>query len=145
MNGCGGFSFLWLRWNRGGRKTSMVDSLGSSTPCYRAPLTIPWAPTWSRRWQVTDLLTYRGGNGHNKRSMGRRLRRWSATVRLFSGEAPTSRSSPVSSSWPPLAPGLVQWLQLVKTTQNWRRLGFDGFRALWAKIRAMGCTIYKGF
>jgi hypothetical protein len=27
----------------------------------------------------------------------------------------------------------------------WWRLGFGGFQALWAKIRAMGCAIYRGF
>jgi hypothetical protein len=48
-NGCGGFSFLWLRGNRGDGETSMASDLGGSTPRYRVPLTVLWAPTRSRR------------------------------------------------------------------------------------------------
>jgi hypothetical protein len=41
-----------------------------------------------------------------------------AAVRSSSGEAPTSRSSPTSSSWPPLASRPVQWLQSVMNSSN---------------------------
>jgi hypothetical protein len=56
--------------------------------------------------------------GHKRRSTGRRLRRRLAVVRSSSGEAPTSRSSPTSSSWAPLASRPVQWLQSVTNSSN---------------------------
>jgi hypothetical protein len=56
--------------------------------------------------------------GHKRRLMGRRLGRQLATVRSSSGEAPASRSSPTSSSWPPLASRPVQWLQLAMNSSN---------------------------
>jgi hypothetical protein len=55
-----------------------------------------------------------------------------AVVRSFSDEAPASRSSPMSSSWPPLASKPVQWLQSVTKSSNlvvarvWRVLTFAG-------------------
>jgi hypothetical protein len=58
------------------------------------------------------------GTGHWKRSAGRRPGRRLATVKAFSGEAPASRSSPTSFSWPPLALRPVQWLQSAKTNSN---------------------------
>jgi hypothetical protein len=66
-------------------------------------------------------------------------------VKSLSGEVLASRSSPASSSRPPLGPRSVQWLQSVKTTQNWQRLGFGGFRVMRVKIHAMGYSIYRGF
>jgi hypothetical protein len=56
--------------------------------------------------------------GHKRRSMGRWLGRWLAAVRSSSGEAPTSRSGPTSSSWPPLASRPVQWLQSATNILN---------------------------
>jgi hypothetical protein len=56
--------------------------------------------------------------GHKRRSTGRRLGWRLAAVRSSYGEAPASRSSPTSSSWPPLASMLVQWLQLVMNSSN---------------------------
>jgi hypothetical protein len=56
--------------------------------------------------------------GHKRRSMGRRLGRRLAAVRSSSDEASASRSSPTSSSWPPLASRLVQWLQSTTNSSN---------------------------
>jgi hypothetical protein len=56
--------------------------------------------------------------GHKRRSMGRWLRRRLVAVRCFSGEASTSRSSPTSSSWPPLASRQVHWLQSAINSSN---------------------------
>jgi hypothetical protein len=56
--------------------------------------------------------------GHKRQSTGRWLRRRLAAVRYSSGEAPTSRSSPMSSSWPPLASRPVQWLQSATNSSN---------------------------
>jgi hypothetical protein len=39
-------------------------------------------------------------------------------VRSSSDEASASRSSPTSSSWPPLASRLVQWLQSAMNSSN---------------------------
>jgi hypothetical protein len=41
-----------------------------------------------------------------------------AVVRSSFGKAPASGSSPTSSSWPPLASRLVQWLQSVTNSSN---------------------------
>jgi hypothetical protein len=55
---------------------------------------------------------------HKRRSTRRRLGRRLAAVRSSSGEVPASRSSPTSSSWPPLASRTVQWLQSVMNSSN---------------------------
>jgi hypothetical protein len=83
--------------------------------------------------------------GHKRWSMGRQLGLWLAVVRSSSGEAPTSRSSPTSSSWPLLASRPVQWLQSATNSSNLvaarvrRVLSFAG------KIHTIGCTIYRVF
>jgi hypothetical protein len=82
---------------------------------------------------------------HKKWSTGRRLSRRLATVKASFGEASASRSSPASLSRPTLSPRLLQWLQSMKTTQIWWRLGFGRFRVLRAKICVMGCAIYMSF
>jgi hypothetical protein len=144
-DGCGGFSFLRLRWNGETRRPPW--------PAARAALLHAIGHHWWNRELLRDLD---GGRylicsltttkmGHRKRSMRRRLGRWLVMVKSFSSEAPASRSSPTSSSRPPLAPRPVQWLQPTKTTQNWWRLEFGGFRVLREKIRAMGCAIYRVF
>jgi hypothetical protein len=80
--------------------------------------------------------------GQQRRSTGRRL----AAVRSSSGEASTSRSSPMSSSWPPLASRLVHcgsnqwWIAWI-----WWQLGFGRFWVLRVKIRRTRATIYRGF
>jgi hypothetical protein len=56
--------------------------------------------------------------GHKRQWTGRRLGRRLAAVRSSSGEAPTSRSSPTSSPWPPLASRPVQWLQWATNSSN---------------------------
>jgi hypothetical protein len=56
--------------------------------------------------------------GHKRRSMGRRLKRRLVAVRSSSSEAPASRSSPMSSLWPPLSSSSVQWLQSVTNSSN---------------------------
>jgi hypothetical protein len=83
--------------------------------------------------------------GHRKWSTGRWLGRRLAMVKVSSSEASTSRSSATSRSRPPHAPRPVPWLQSMKTTHIWWRLGFNGFLVLQAKIHAMGCTIYRSF
>jgi hypothetical protein len=56
--------------------------------------------------------------GHKRRSTGRLLGRRLAAVRSSSSEALASRSSPTSSSCPPLASRLVQWLQSAMNSSN---------------------------
>jgi hypothetical protein len=56
--------------------------------------------------------------GHKRRWTGRRLGQRLAAVRSSSGEAPASRSSPTSSSWPPLASRPVQFLQWASNSSN---------------------------
>jgi hypothetical protein len=68
-----------------------------------------------RLWEELVLPTYNGGTGPQKAVDGEAAR---AAVRSSSGEDPASRSSPMSSSWPPLASTLVQWLQSVTNSSN---------------------------
>jgi hypothetical protein len=56
--------------------------------------------------------------GHMMRSTVRRLGRWLTMVKAFSDEALAPRSSPTASSWPPLVPRPVQWLQSTKISSN---------------------------
>jgi hypothetical protein len=55
---------------------------------------------------------------HKRRSKGRRLGQQLEVVRSFSGKAPALRSSPTSSSWPPLASRPVQWLKSATNSSN---------------------------
>jgi hypothetical protein len=64
------------------------------------------------RYPICSLIV--AEMGHKKWSMGRWLGRRLATVKAFYGEALASKSCPTSSSGPPLAPRLVQWLQSAK-------------------------------
>jgi hypothetical protein len=50
--------------------------------------------------------------------MGRQLGQRLAAVRSSFDEALASRSSPMSSSWPPLASMSVQWLQSAMNSSN---------------------------
>jgi hypothetical protein len=56
--------------------------------------------------------------GHRMWSTVRQLDQWLMMVKAFSGEAPAPRSSPTASSWTPLVPRPVQWLQSVKISSN---------------------------
>jgi hypothetical protein len=56
--------------------------------------------------------------GHKRWSTRRRLGPRLAAVMSSFGEARPSRSSPTSSSWPPLASRLVQWLQSATNSSN---------------------------
>jgi hypothetical protein len=71
----------------------------------RVDMVLTWGETWwgtAPRWLVAaaTLLWAR------------------ATVSGGSGALPTSRSSSASSSWPPLASRLVQWLQSMMVSSN---------------------------
>jgi hypothetical protein len=56
--------------------------------------------------------------GHKRWLMGRQLEQRLAAVRSSFDEALASRSSPMSSSWPPLASMPVQWLQSAMNSSN---------------------------
>jgi hypothetical protein len=56
--------------------------------------------------------------GDRMRSTVRRLG-WRLTIgKAFSSKAPTPRSGPTASSWPPLIPRPVQWRQSAKISSN---------------------------
>jgi hypothetical protein len=130
---------LCLRWCHGQAVGALFprvighDSLGSNP---------------KRRWGSLRLLleakTWRGTAPRRLTAAASLLQAWTM-VSGGSGAPPASRSSSMSFSWPSLASRLVQWLNWRRKTWIWWRLMFGGFRALWAKIPAMGCAIYRGF
>jgi hypothetical protein len=113
----------------------------SSSPC-ESPNYVPILLTWSRLREELVLPTYSGGNGPQKAIDGEAA--WAA-VRSFSGEALASRSSPTSSSWPPLASRPVQWLQSATNNSNLVAARVRRVSRFAGNIRAMGCAIYIGF
>jgi hypothetical protein len=90
------------------------------------------------------LPTYSGGNGPPKAVDGEAARAAVGGSEVF-GEAPASRSSQASSSWPPLASRSVQWLQSVMNSSNLVAARVRRISSFAGKIRAMGCAIYRGF
>jgi hypothetical protein len=72
--------------------------------------------------------------------------RISSVVHGHSKAAPTSRSSPTSSLWPPLASRLVQWLQSVRNSLNFGGgLGSAGFELCGLKSELWGALFIGGF
>jgi hypothetical protein len=74
------------------------------------------------------------------------LLRSSATAGAHGGGSLVTRSSPTAHLEPSLAsPRLQLRRAAAEDSGARRRLGFGEFQALRAKMRTMGCAIYRGF